>query len=259
MEETVLTTPLVATSVLLVLGEYLNHIAFIKDKIHSDIREQARIGADVIAASSQYAVAAFESISDEDSPSIPLPVFALSRSSIYGLIYLDNVDLVRKGEKLPSPGAYIQKTMDRWNRGNTFGLGIFDEKTDYHKIWSELSEFVHIIPAIKVEGGAFYGSRVQFKFGRDLSKPTSHAGLPESFNAKAQECIEWQARLTMATISDFRRKHRRLFEFSSTKVQSHLENVVFPDCIATISSIECPPELQNSITRLAKQLFASTV
>ncbi len=93
--------PLSSVSVAMVLGEYLNHIAYIKDKLPSQLREEARIGADVIAASSQYTIAAVDSLSDEETPSNALPVFALSRSAVYGLIYLDNVDLVRQGERLP--------------------------------------------------------------------------------------------------------------------------------------------------------------
>ena len=122
-----------ATSALMVLGEYLNHISFIKDKIPVNVREEARIGADVIAASSQYLIAAVESLSDEDTPSIPLPVFALTRSAIYGLLYLDNVDLVRKKEKLPSPGKFIQQTMDKWSKGVTFGLGQVEHSKDYQE------------------------------------------------------------------------------------------------------------------------------
>ena len=104
----------VALSSQLILGEYLNHIAFIKDKIPSEIRELARIGADVIAASSQYTLTAIESLEKSDIPK-PLPVFALVRSSIYGMIYLENIDLVREKKKVPSPGKYIQKSIYTWN------------------------------------------------------------------------------------------------------------------------------------------------
>ena len=252
-----LVSPLLATSVQLVLGEYLNHIAFIRDKIHTDIREQARIGADVIAASSQYTMAAVDSLSEEDTPSNSLPVFALSRSAIYGLIYLDNVDLVKKGEGIPSPGRYIQSTMDRWNRGNTFGLGLFDEERDYHELWTQLSQFVHIIPAIKKQGGARF-NQVKFDFGRDLSKPTRHAGLPEEFEELAAECLEWQSLLTIATIVEFRRKHKRFFEFNSTKVQEHLERVVFPGCIEAISQIPCSESDQQGNRRLTKHIFSNS-
>ena len=247
-------SPLVSTSIHLVLGEYLSHIASIKDKIDSDTREQARIGADVIGASSQYSIVAVDAFSDEDTPSAPLPVFALSRSAIYGLLYLDNVDLVRKEENLPSPGRFIQKTMDKWNSGNTFGIGSFVEDRDYHELWTQMSQFVHIIPAIKKQGGARF-SQVKFDFDRDLSKPTRHAGLPEHFDELASECLEWQSLLTIATIYQFRRKHRRLFEFSSTKVQNHLESRVFPDCINSIQNIPCDPENSVSLKKLARRIF----
>ena len=255
--ETAIVNSMSATSALMVLGEYLSHISSIRDKIASNIREEARIGADVIAASSQYSIAAVESLSGEDTPSIPLPVFALTRSAIYGLLYLDNADLVRKKERLPSPGKFIQQTMYKWSKGNTFGLGKFDESKDYHDLWSKLSEFVHIIPAIHKGGGAKY-SGVNFDFGRDLSKPTKHAGLPEHFDELASECLEWQSLLTLATIAQFRRSHKHFFEFSSTKVQNHLESRVFPDCIQAIQGISSSDQTSKSISRLAKTVFSSS-
>ena len=252
--ETAIVNSMSATSALMVLGEYLSHISFIKDKIPVNVREEARIGADVIAASSQYSIAAVESLSEEDTPSIPLPVFALTRSAIYGLLYLDNVDLVRRKEKLPSPGKFIQQTMDKWSKGNTFGIGEFDQSKDYHELWSKLSEFVHIIPAVHKGGGAKY-SEVNFDFGRDLSKPTKHAGLPEEFDLMACECLDWTALLSFATMADFRKKNHRFFNFNSTKVQSHLESVVFPDCINSIQNIPCDPENSVSMKKLARRIF----
>lgn len=243
-----------ATSALMVLGEYLSHISFIKDKIPVNVREEARIGADVIAASSQYSIAAVESLSEEDTPSIPLPVFALTRSAIYGLLYLDNVELVRKKEKLPSPGKFIQQTMDKWRKGNTFGLGDFDQSKDYHQLWSKLSEFVHIIPAIHKGGGAKY-SEVAFDFRRDLSKPTKHAGLPDEFDELAIECLEWHALLVFATLKKFRYSHKNLFTFNSTKVQSHLESTVFPDCISSLSKISPDIECNRGLCNFAKNIF----
>ena len=243
-----------STSALMILGEYLNHISFIKDKIPMNIREEARIGADVIAASSQYSIAAVESINEEDSPSLSLPVFALIRSAIYGLLYLDNVDLVRRKEKLPSPGRFIQITMNKWNEGNTFGLGLFDEDTDYHELWGKLSEFVHIIPAINKGGGAKY-SEVAFDFRRDLSEPTKHAGLPDEFDKLAIECLEWHALLVFATMKKFRESHTKLFNFNSAKVQSHLENTVFPDCITSLTHIFSSLKLHKSARNFPKEIF----
>ena len=249
--------PLSSVSTAMVLGEYLNHIAYIKDKLPSQLREEARIGADVIAASSQYTIAAVDSLSDEDTPSNALPVFALSRSAVYGLIYLDNVDLVRQGERLPSPGKFIANTMKKWNNGPLHKwFGSFDEQKDYHELWTQLSEFVHIIPAIKKEGGAKF-SQVKFDFERDLSKPTRHAGMPERFDEMASECLDWTALLTLATIVEFRKKNRRFFEFNSTKVQSHLEKVVFPDCIETVSGIISSEENSKGFRKLAKSIFSS--
>ena len=248
--------PLSSVSVAMVLGEYLNHIAYIKDKLPSQLREEARIGADVIAASSQYTIAAVDSLSDEETPSNALPVFALSRSAVYGLIYLDNVDLVRQGERLPSPGKFIASTMKRWNNGPLHKwFGRFDEQKDYHELWTQLSEFVHIIPAIKKEGGAKF-SQVKFDFERDLSKPTKHAGMPERFDDMASECLDWTALLTLATIVEFRKKNQRFFEFNSTKVQSHLEKVVFPDCIDSIVNIPCKPEQLDGMKKLSKKIFS---
>ena len=252
---TAIVDSMTATSALMVLGEYLGHISFIKDKLPIDIREEARIGADVIAASSQYSIVAAESLSIEDTPSAPLPVFALVRSAIYGLIYLDNVDLVRRKEKLPSPGKFIQKTMEGWNKGNTFGLGVFDHTRNYHDLWNKLSEFVHIIPKIHKGGGAKY-NEVNFDFGRDLSRPTKHAGLPEEFDSLAIECLEWHSLLIFATLRRFRDSQLKLFQFNSTKVQSHLEEVVFPDCVKSISGTSPSKEKSVKLRKFGRTIFA---
>ena len=252
--ETAIVNSMSATSALMVLGEYLSHISFIKDKIPVNVREEARIGADVIAASSQYSIAAVESLSEEDTPSTPLPVFALTRSAIYGLLYLNNVDLVRRKEKIPSTGRFIQQTMDNWSKGNTFGLGEFDQSKDYHELWSKLSEFVHIIPKIHKGGGAKY-SEVNFDFGRDLSKPTKHAGLPEEFDMLAIECLEWHSLLVFATLKRFRNTQSKFFKFNSTKVQSHLKNTVFPDCIDSISGIPRSNEDAIKLRKFGRSIF----
>ena len=167
----------------MVLGEYLNHIAYIKDKLPSQLREEARIGADVIAASSQYTIAAVDSLSDEDTPSNALPVFALSRSAVYGLIYLDNVDLVRQGERLPSPGKFIANTMKKWNNGRLHKwFGSFDEQKDYHELWTQLSEFVHIIPAIKKSKYANLYA-VASRSGKNLAKYAKKRDIPIFYNS----------------------------------------------------------------------------
>ena len=254
--EKVLLNSMSSTSALMVLGEYLSHISFIKEKIPIEVREEARIGADVIAASSQYLHAAVDSLSSEDSSPLPLPVFGLTRSSIYGLLYLDNVDLVRKKERLPSTGRFIQRTMDRWNNGSRYGFSKFDTDRDYHELWTQLSHFVHIIPAIKKEGGAKF-NEVNFEFLRDLSKPTRHAGLPDQFDVLASECLEWQSMLTLATILRFREKHNHLFEFSSTKLQDHINGRVFPDCVDSIRSIPGPDATTEGLSRLAKSIFSA--
>ena len=244
----------VALSSQLILGEYLNHIAFIKDMIPSEIRELARIGADVIAASSQYTLTAIESL-EKSEVARPLPVFALVRSSIYGMIYLENIDLVREKKKVPSPGKYIQKSIDTWNNENISDIfGKFDISKDYHSLWSQLSEFVHIIPAIKDNGGAHFG-QVKFDYKRDLSIPSRHAGLPEQFEDLAKDCITWLSLLSLSTLIRFRKNHPQLFKFRSDKVQNHLENIVFPDCISSIKNMPVSKEMIPGLRILSNKIF----
>lgn len=246
----------IAVSSQLILGEYLNHIAFIKDKIPSDIRELARIGADVIAASSQYTLSAIESLEKSDS-SRPLPVFALVRSSIYGMQFLENIDLVRDQHKLPSPGSYIDKSMKRWNQSSeSNNLGKFDLSEDYNSLWSRLSEFVHIIPAIREGGGAHF-NKVKFDYRRDLSQPSRHAGLPESFEKLAIEYMNWQSLLILSTISNFRKTHPQLFNFRSEKVQHHLTKIVFPDCKSSIRGIPSTDGQRLGLKIISNKLFTN--
>jgi len=244
----------IALSSQLILGEYLNHIAFIKDKIPSEIRELARIGADVIAASSQYYLSAIESLENPES-SRPLPVFALVRSSVYGMIFLENLDLVREQKKLPSPGHYIDNCIKRWNsssESNNFGK--FDLSKDHNSLWNQLSEFVHIIPAIKESGGAHF-NKVRFDYQRDLSQPSRHAGLPENFETLATECMEWQSLLALSTFSNFKNNYPQLFNFRSDKVMRHLTKIVFPDCKSSIRTIPASDQHKLGLKIISNKLF----
>lgn len=246
----------VAISSQLILGEYLSHIAFIKDKIPPEIRELARIGADVIAAASQYTLSAIESLEKSDS-SRPLPVFALVRSSIYGMLFLENIDLVREQNKLPSPGRYIDSSMKRWNQSSeSRNFGKFDLSKDYNSLWARLSEFVHIIPAIREEGGAHF-NKVKFDYRRDLSQPSRHAGLPESFEKLATEYMTWHSLLILSTISNFRKSHPQLFNFRSEKVQQHLTKIVFPDCKSSIRGIPSTDEQRPGLKIISDKLFTN--
>ena len=95
-----------------VLGRYLNHLAFLDKGISNDAREMARIGADVIAASMQYdqiARWALDGYGSAQHEPLPLGVFSMTRSSIYGLHYLDNMDNVKTSEKLTNQGNYRRK------------------------------------------------------------------------------------------------------------------------------------------------------
>jgi hypothetical protein len=145
----------VADSALLVLGEYLHHLSSIREQLPSDIREEARIGADVIVASTQYSAAAREGLDQSSDEVRPLPVFAMVRSAIYGLIFLENVDYVRAKKEIPSPGRFVSRSVKRWERekiGDSFGT--FESNVDHHKRWADLSQYVHSIPEIKKEGGS---------------------------------------------------------------------------------------------------------
>ena len=244
----------VADSALLVLGEYLHHLSSIREQLPSDVREEARIGADVIAASTQYSAAAREGLDQKPDEIRPLPVFAMVRSAIYGLIFLENVDLVRAKKEIPSPGSFVGGAIKRWESSKMGdSLGSFEPGTDHHQRWTDLSQYVHIIPAIKKEGGVSYS--VDFQSSWDSSRRSRHAGLPETFNQEAISCLEWQARLSLSTMFGFRERHPRLFEFKGEKIRRHIEENAFPLCIEMVLGI--PGVKSGGARRIAKALFSS--
>ena len=245
----------VAESVMSVLGEYLHYISSIRDKLPGDVREEARIGADVIAASIQYSSAARDGLDKSPDEVRPLPVFAMVRSAIYGLIFLENIDLVRTKSDLPSAGRFVRAATRRWDSDKlASNFGSFDSDKDHHDRWSELSQYVHIIPAIKKEGGISY--KVDFDSPWDSSRRSRHAGLPENFGTEALACLEWQARLSISTMVGFRRKFSRLFEFNSDKVRSHVEGTAFPMCTKSVLAIPADATYSTGMEMMARHLFS---
>ena len=93
------------------MGRYLDHIAYL-DGVEKETRELARIGADVIAASmqcNQVARWSFDGFQAREHSPLPLGVFTMSRSSMYGLHYLDSMDKVHTEEKLVNLIQFFKK------------------------------------------------------------------------------------------------------------------------------------------------------
>ena len=241
-----------ADSALLVLGEYLHHLTSIKEELPADIRDEARIGADVIAASTQYSSAARDGLNPDSGDIRPLPVFAMVRSAIYGLMFLENVDIVRMKKDMPSAGRFVSDSVKRWeSKGLGDSFGDFGQGEEHHERWRKLSQYVHIIPALKKEGGVSYS--VDFQSSWDSSRRSRHAGLPERFEEEAMECLEWQARLSISTLFGFREKFPGFFDFKKDRISSHIKNNAFPLCIEMISSI--PGISKNKANRISRSLF----
>ena len=242
----------VADSALLVLGEYLHHLSSLREDLPAETREEARIGADVIAASIQYSAAARDGLDRGPSEVRPLPVFAMVRSAIYGLIFLENVNLVRMKKDVPSAGRFVSDSIERWESKRLGGsFGDFDTGADHHERWRKLSQYVHIIPEIKKEGGVSYA--VDFQSSWDSSRRSRHAGLPEKFEKEAMECLEWQARLSLSTLFGFRENHPHLFDFKREVVRRHMEEDAFPMCTDMVLGI--PGIKRGQARRVAKALF----
>ena len=100
-----------------ILAEYLHHIAY-SGELSEEARELARIGSDVLAASmqaDQIARWSLDGYGDGNHHSLPLGVFAMTRSSVYGLHYLYNIKNVREKKKMVSIEKFIKNCQGKWN------------------------------------------------------------------------------------------------------------------------------------------------
>ena len=177
-----------------ILSEYLHHLAY-SDALSGEARELARIGSDVLAASmqaDQIARWSLDGYGDKNHQSLPLGVFAMTRSSVYGLHYLYNIKNVREKKKMVSIEKFIKNCQGKWNASllsARFGQIELDRDERMER-WHNLSKVVHIIPTIREKGGAHISHKVDFSFENDLAKPSRHALLPEYFDEQGSMYLE---------------------------------------------------------------------
>ena len=141
-----------------------------------------------MAATTQYSQSALNCFDDEETETQPLSVFALIRSTIYGINYVILLKRYRK-RKHTSVTRIIDRSTSSYSKSPLVNeLDPIHGSIDNREQWTKLSSFVHIIPAINKHGGAHF-NRVKFSFPRDLSKPNIHAGLPEQFTVETKNCL----------------------------------------------------------------------
>ena len=219
-----------------ILAEYLEILAS-REELSDEIREMARIGTDVIAASMQADQIARWSLHGFGQPNHdirPLGVFAMTRSSVYGLHYLYNLKTVREKTKMVSIATFIKNNEKNWNSSilaERFGI-LDHNREERNKKWNQLSEVVHIIPIIRERGGTTISSHtVNFSFNKDLSKPSRHALLPEYFNEEARQYLDWRSKIAIGCLIGFRERFSPFFSAKAlpTKVYSALVREVWPD------------------------------
>ena len=125
---------------------------------------------------------------DSNHQSLPLGVFAMTRSSVYGLHYLYNIKKVREKENMVSIGKFIKNCQGKWNASllsERFGQIELNRDKNMER-WNKLSEVVHIIPKIREKGGARISHKVNFSFASDLAEPSKHALLPKYFDEQGR-------------------------------------------------------------------------
>ena len=246
-----------------ILAEFLHHIAY-SDEISAEMRELARIGSDVIAASiqaDQIARWSLNGFGEQDHDSRPLGVFSMTRSSVYGLHYLYNIKKVREQEKMVSIGKFIKTCERNWNSSllsYKFGKLEF-ERDERMEIWSNLSEVVHIIPTIREKGGTTISHKVNFSFEDDLAKPSRHALLPEYFSEQGQMYLEWRSKIAIGCLIGFKERYNQFYNQRALPKQvfSTLESEVWPECIDYVRGINSlfEEDLEIELMDLADKMF----
>jgi len=238
------------------ISQYLDYIASYPEKIDRTIQQRARIGADILAATTQYSQSALNCFDDLETEPQPLSVFALIRSTIYGFQYLDSLEEIQKEEPHTSVNRVIERSTAAYMKSTLVKeLGPIHSSIDNREQWSKLSSFVHIIPAIDKNGGAHF-NRVKFSFPRDLSKPSIHAGLPERFTVEAKNCLDWQAKICIGFFLKFRDIYPYFFEFRSTIVTNHFSEYVFSEFRNYLLNLPSGDNTKKSVKFLAQLIFA---
>lgn len=245
-----------------ILGEFLDYVA--SDEEISDIlREMARIGSDVIAASmqaDQIARWSLDGFGDPKHDSRPLGVFAMTRSSVYGLHYLYNIKNVRDKNKTKPIEKFLKDCERCWNStllSEKFGR-IEIERNERLDNWNKLSEIVHIIPTIREKGG-FISHKVDFSFEKRLDMRSKHALLPEYFNDEGRDYLNWRAKIAIGCVVCFKDRFPELFSERTYKksVYSHIQNKVWKDCNNYVRGINhiLNQDLDLELMDLADKVF----
>ena len=247
-----------------VLAQFLDFFAN-EETVNDVIREEARIGCDVIAASMQadeIARWSFDGYGAENHQSLPLGVFAMTRSSIYGLHYLYNIKQIRTKSKMISIGKFIDKCEDNWNSSlfpGRYGR-ITHNRSERMEKWDNLSKVVHIIPTIREHGESRISHKVNFSFEDDLGAPSRHAILPAFFEKEAKEYLDWRAKIAIGCLIGFRARFATFYSEQSIPKDTYryLRSHVIRDCNDLVRSVNSLFELDLNfeLMGLADSIFS---
>ena len=239
------------------LGQYLDYIAAYPERIDRSIQVRARMGADILAAMSQFSQSALNCFDEHETEPQPLSVFALIRSTLYGLQYLDSLEEIESGKEITKITRIISKSSSSYAKSNVVStLGEIHPQIDDYEQWRRLSEFVHIIPAIDKHGGSNF-NRVNFQYPRDLSSPSIHAGLPEQFSVEARRCLDWQAKICVGFLLKFRNIYPYFFNFRSPILSKQFNEEVLHEFREYIQNIPTEENISAVLKNLANALFES--
>ena len=227
-------------------------------------REIARIGSDVIAASmqaDQIARWSLNGFGDQNHETMPLGIFAMTRSSIYGLHYLYNIKNVRDRTKTKPIEKFLKICEKNWNitlLSQKFGKIEFERRERLDN-WDKLSEVVHIIPTIREKGGTRISHKVNFSFEDSLNKPSKHAYLPEYFTQEGEGYLHWRSKIAIGCMVGFKSRFSELFSEKSHKknVYQKLKDVVLIECNDYIRGINdlFEEDLSLELMELSDKMF----
>lgn len=233
------------------LASYLDVIAS-ERSLQEDVRKTARVAADTLAASLHHDAGV--QLCLDSHPPLPLAGKALTRSSIYALHYLWNLERVVRQEPLGGIPTYLKKNRKHWNKkAAAYGLEEMYETQDAMMLnWGELSETVHIIPKVELEEP---GNYVSFSVPDDLGEASHHAGIviaefPEFITTAAHSIRTWRTQLAYIMLLRFRNRNKRLFLGFNKDVKSHLNGLVLPSAREVLEERE-----RDSVSRLEAEIY----
>ena len=233
------------------LASYLDVIASERG-LREDVRKTARVAADTLAASLHHDDGL--QLCLDNHPPLPLAGKALTRSSIYALHYLWNLDRVVRQEPLGSISTYLKKNRKHWNKkAAAYDLEEMYDNTDAMMLnWNELSETVHIIPKVELEEP---GNYVSFSVPEDLGEASHHAGIviaefPEFITTAAHSTRIWRTQLAYIMLLRFRNRNKKLFLGFDKDVKSHLNGLVLPSARKMLEEKE-----RDAVSRLEEEIY----